>query len=271
MVFRKHSPGDNSFGGNSFGAPETYSNFRCAGNGFGFPKASGILTHAVKLGLEDILHHTNRSFEEVDSGFPLGRLRSSNNTACRLPPQEPSEMLLQALKEFISERHGVLEEGWRVELKQSVRAGELCPVFCAPDGRIFESMSEVAVYLGLTSNCNSVDTEIRSDGSASLKKRSHLSKRRKSTRLSIANSSAENKDALLTDFCKDISSDVQSMELCASNLGNSVKVTEAAPEENGGTGLQQHNVSVHVVYTQSCVTWSLLCLFIPMLPLFWLT
>uniref|UniRef100_F6HV03 Methyl-CpG-binding domain-containing protein 9 n=1 Tax=Vitis vinifera TaxID=29760 RepID=F6HV03_VITVI len=245
---RKHSPGDNSFGGNSFGAPETYSNFRCAGNGFGFPKASGILTHAVKLGLEDILHHTNRSFEEVDSGFPLGRLRSSNNTACRLPPQEPSEMLLQALKEFISERHGVLEEGWRVELKQSVRAGELCPVFCAPDGRIFESMSEVAVYLGLTSNCNSVDTEIRSDGSASLKKRSHLSKRRKSTRLSIANSSAENKDALLTDFCKDISSDVQSMELCASNLGNSVKVTEAAPEENGGTGLQQHNNGLPVQF-----------------------
>ncbi|CBI34941.3 unnamed protein product, partial [Vitis vinifera] len=69
---RKHSPGDNSFGGNSFGAPETYSNFRCAGNGFGFPKASGILTHAVKLGLEDILHHTNRTrcyFRPLKSSF----------------------------------------------------------------------------------------------------------------------------------------------------------------------------------------------------------
>ena len=253
MVFRKHSPGDNSFGGHSFGAPETHSNFSYAGNGFGFPKASGILTHAVKLGLEDILHHTSRSFEEVDLGFPLGRLRSSNNTAFRLPPQEPSEKFLQALKEFISERHGgVLDEGWHVELKQSVRTCEQCPVYHAPDGRIFESMSEVAVYLGLTSNCNSMDTELRSDGSASLKKRLHLPRRRKSTRLSMASSSAENKNALLTDFYKDTSSDNQSMELCASNLGNSVKVTEAAPEENGGTGLQQHNVSVHVFYSILC-------------------
>lgn len=256
MVFREHSPGDNSFGGNSFGAPETHSNFWYAGNGFGFLKASGILTHAVKLGLDDVLHHTDSCFEEVDLGFPLGRLRSSNNTNFRLPPKEPSEVFLQGLKEFISERHGILDEGWQVELKQSVRTCEQYPVYHAPDGRIFESMSEVAVYLGLMSNCNSVDSELRSDGSASLKKRLHLPKRRKSTRLSIASCSAENKDALLTDLCKDISSDIQSMELCASTLGNSVKVTEAAPEENGCTGLQQHNVSEHVSRFNPVSTWS---------------
>lgn len=260
MVFRKHSLDDNSFGGNSFGAPETYSSSCYAGNGLGFPKASGILTHAVKLGLEDILQHSNRSFEELDLGFPLGRLRNSNNTAFRLPSQGTSEMFLQALKEFISERHGILEEGWHVELKQSGTC-EPCPVYCAPDGKMFESMPEVAVYLGLLPNCKSVDAEIRSDGPASLKKRLHLPRRRKSTRLSVANSSAENKDALLTDFCKDTSSDVQHMEICASSRGSSVKVTEAAPEEIGGTSLQQHKVSVHVVYTQSCFTWFLVMSF----------
>ncbi|KAK7357023.1 hypothetical protein VNO80_16304 [Phaseolus coccineus] len=83
---RKHTLGDNYFGANPFVAnpfvaPVTYSNFY-NGNATGFQKASGGLTHADRVGFEDILNHTQsitRRFEE-------------------------------ALKDFISEQRGVLEE-----------------------------------------------------------------------------------------------------------------------------------------------------------------
>ncbi|KAK9272353.1 hypothetical protein L1049_002724 [Liquidambar formosana] len=248
---RKHIPGDNSFGGNPFGAPVTYSHFLYAGNGFGFQKASGIMTHAVKWGFGDLLHHTQTmggSFEEVNFGFPLGRFRSSNDTAIRLPSRNPSENFLQNLRDFISEKHGVLEEGWHVEFKPSMSSCELYAVYCAPDGKKFESMSEVACYLGLMSNCSSIEPEVRSDGSASLQKRLHLPKKRKTTRLSVANGFPENKETLMSGFHRELSFDVQSMEICASKFGNNIKFTDSGPEENGGTGSQQLDDGFPVQY-----------------------
>ncbi|KAK6267385.1 hypothetical protein QUC31_018222 [Theobroma cacao] len=227
-LLRKHIPGDNSFVGNGFGAPLKYSNFLYAGNGFGFQKASGIMTHAVKVGFEDILCHTrtrDRSFDEVDLGFPLGRLRSSNNTTIRFPSRNTSDIFLQDLREFVSERHGVLEEGWRVELKHSMSSCELYAVYCAPDGKTFDSMFDVACYLGLMSNYNLMDAEIKREG-ASLQERLLLPRKRKSTRFSIANGFPENKEGLISSYCKEFSCDGQSVEKCANKSGI-MKVTEA--------------------------------------------
>ncbi|XWS32781.1 hypothetical protein CRYUN_Cryun22dG0019000 [Craigia yunnanensis] len=245
---RKHTPGNNSFVGNGFGVPLTLSNFLYAGNGFGIQKASGIVTHAVKVGYEDILHRSrtrDRSFDEVDMGFPLGRL-SSNNTAIRFPSRNPGDIFLQALREFVSERHGVLEEGWRVELKHSMSSCELYAVYCAPDGKTFDSVFDVACYLGLMSNYNSMDTEIKREG-ASLQERLHLPRKRKSTRFSIANGLPENKESLISGYCEEFSCDGQVMEKYA-NKSCIIKVTEAVQDEKGSSGHEQTNDGLPVQF-----------------------
>ncbi|KAK7381383.1 hypothetical protein VNO78_34033 [Psophocarpus tetragonolobus] len=205
---RKHTSGDNSFGANPFGAPVTTSNF-CNGNAIGFQKASGVVTHAVRVGFEDILNHTQsitRSFEE-------------------------------ALRDFISERRGVLEEGWRVEFRQSVSNSELYAVYCAPDGKIFDSVYEVACYLGLTSGYNSIESELRNERSLpSLG--GPLSRKRKSARTAVANGFMEKRGALMNSNYKDPPSDGLSVE-CASARGNIPKPSEIGSKEDGHSCPQQ--------------------------------
>lgn len=248
--FRKHIPGDNSLGGNPFGARVTYPHMY-AGNGFGFQKESGVLTQSVKLGFEGFLHSTrpmDRSFEEVNFGFQSGKLRSSNDTANRLPSRNPNEILLQSLREFISEKQGVLEEGWSVEFQRFTNSCELFAVYCAPDGKRFETMSEVASYLGLMPSCNSMESKLRGEGPASLQQKSHLPKRRKTTRLSYANGFAENKETWSSGFRKELFFDAKSLEICPSKYQNNEKVTDYGPEENERSGSQQSNGGFPVQY-----------------------
>lgn len=212
-----------------------------AGNGFGSQKASRIVTHAVKVGFEDIFHRMrtrDRSFDEVDLGSPLGALRNSSNTAIRFPSQNPGDVFLQRLREFVSERHGVLEEGWRVELKHSMNC-DLYAVYCSPDGKTFDSVFDVASYLGLNLNHNPMDAEIKCVG-ASLQER--LSRKRKSTRFSIASGFPENKESLISGYCKDIACDGQILEKYA-NKSCIMKVTEAVQDEKGSSGSERINVS----------------------------
>lgn len=216
--------GDNSFGANPFGAPVAYSNFY-NGSAFGFQKASGVVTHAVRVGFEDILNHTQsitRRFEEVHMDVPLGIHSSSNNTATRIPSQSPNEIFLKGLRDFVSERRGVLEEGWRVEFRQSISSSEVYAVYCAPDGKIFDSLYDVACYLGLMSGYNSMESEIRNERSLPLL---GGSRKRKSTRTPVANGIAEKWETLTSSYCKDSPSDVLSVE-CASAGVNIPKATE---------------------------------------------
>ncbi|XP_061353751.1 methyl-CpG-binding domain-containing protein 9 isoform X2 [Gastrolobium bilobum] len=236
---RKHTPGDNSFGANPFGAPVTYSNFY-NGSAFGFQKASGVVTHAVRVGFEDILNHTqsmSKSFEEVYMNFPLG-IHSNNNTAIRIPSQSPNEIFLQALRDFISERRGVLQEGWRVEFRQSLSSSELYAVYCAPDGKIFDSVYEVACYLGLTSGYNSMESEIRNERSLPSVGGPHLCRKRKSTRTPVANGFAEKWGTLTNSNCKDLPSDCLGVE-CANARGNILEVAEIGRKEDDRSGPQQ--------------------------------
>ncbi|KAF5479568.1 hypothetical protein F2P56_000377 [Juglans regia] len=224
LDLRKQAPGDNSLGGNPFGAPVTFSNFLYSGNGFGFQKAS-------------MMQYMTRRLEEVNMGFPLGMCKSSNNVAVRLPSRNPSEIFLQALRDFVSERHGVLEEGWRVEFRRSMVNCELYAVYCAPDGKIFDSVYEVACYLGLMSNLNSVELESRSEGSQTITGRSHLSRKRKPARYSTANGFTENKGILFSDNHKELSLNGLTMEVYASTIGNNVNGAEV----NTSSRSQQYN------------------------------
>ncbi|ESW23089.1 hypothetical protein PHAVU_004G017600 [Phaseolus vulgaris] len=199
---RKHTLGDNYFGANPFVAPVTYSNFY-NGNATGFQKASGGLTHTDRVGFEDILNHTQsitRRFEE-------------------------------ALKDFISEQRGVLEEGWRVEFRQSVSSTELYAVYCAPDGKIFDSVYEVACYLGLMSGFNSVESELRNERSlASLS--GSLSRKKKSTRSAVVNGFVEKRGTMMNSNCKDPSSEGLNVE-CATTRGNIPKPSESGRKDDG--------------------------------------
>ncbi|MED6158579.1 hypothetical protein PIB30_034002 [Stylosanthes scabra] len=205
---RKHTLGDNSFGANPFGAPITCSNYY-NGNTFGFQKASGVVTHAVRVGFEDMLNHTQsmtRCFEE-------------------------------ALRDFISERRGVLEEGWRVEFRQSMNSSELYAVYCAPDGKIFDSVYEVACYLGLTSGYNSMESEVRNDRSVASSGGTHLSRKRKSTR-NLSNGFAEKLGTHINSYCKDSLSDALTVE-CSGDHGHIHKASEIARKEDCHSGLLQ--------------------------------
>lgn len=239
--FRKHSPGDNSFGGNAFVAPVTYSKFLHAGSGFGFQKASAITTNTGKTGFEVNKQSTDRSFGEVELRFPLGKCSSSFSPSIRFPSQNPSEILLPALRDFISERHGVLEEGWSVELRHSTNSYELYAVYCAPDGRTFDSMSEVACYLGLTSSYNSLDTRVKTEESL-LHDRVRVSKKGKP-----ANGFAENKGFISFNNIK-FSSYHQHTGNFNSRSNSMVEVTESGREENDYTGFLQNYVSVYVFF-----------------------
>ncbi|KAL5080075.1 hypothetical protein RYX36_008496 [Vicia faba] len=217
---RKHTMGDKSFGTNQFGDPVTYSTFY-NGSVFGLQRASGVMTHAVRVGFEDILNHTQamaRRFEEV-------------------PSQSPNESILLALRDFISERHGVLEEGWRVELRQSMISPDLYAVYCAPDGKIFDSVYEVANYLGLPSGYNSMESEIKNEMSLSLGG-PHISRKRKSSRTLTANGYAEKQGTMINSNYKDCSSDGLIME-CANAQGSIPKATEIGRKENSHTDPDQ--------------------------------
>lgn len=200
--------------------------------------------HALRLGFEDILQHTqtvNTSLDEVDLGFHFGRLRSTNNTAMRFPSRNPGEIFLQGLKEFISERHGVLEEGWHVEFNRSIGSYELFVVYCSPDGKTFGSMPEVACHLGLMPNCNSVDIDPRTDGSPSLQESFNLPQKRKSKRFALANGFSENEETLINGYHKELLSNGQCVETADAKFG---KVIDTGMEEDGITESQSSNVSM---------------------------
>ncbi|GFY87180.1 methyl-CPG-binding domain 9 [Actinidia rufa] len=238
---QNHIPDDHSFGGNCV---VTHSNSLHVGNGFGFRKASGIVRH-VRSCFEDILHNGHSfagSFKEVELNPVLGKLRNSNHTGTRQAPQNPSEMYLQALREFICERHGVLEEGWCVESKPSVGSGEIHVVYHAPDGKTFDSMHDVACYLGLMSNNNSVESKVKGNGSALLQKRSHLVKNSNS----MANGATVYNETL-SGLHEDLSSDFRTMAW-ASKFENNIEIMGARPEENTGFGLQELNDSLPVQF-----------------------
>ncbi|KAK7266131.1 hypothetical protein RIF29_18771 [Crotalaria pallida] len=209
---RKHTVGDNSFGANPLGAPVAYSNLH-NGSAFGFQRASGVAAHAVRVGFEDIMNHTQSLARSLEEG----------------------------LRDFILERRGVLEDGWRVEFRQSVSSSELYAVYCAPDGKIFDSLHEVACYLGLKSGYNSMESEIRNERSGG----PQPSRKRKSTKTPAANGFAEKWGTLINSYCKDSPSDGLSVE-CAVFGGNVRKATEGEirREEEGHCSPEQSSVGL---------------------------
>lgn len=110
--------------------------------------------HGSEPQLGNSSHHAMASDILVgrnESGFLPGSLRSNNDS---VHTQHSSEAFLQSLREFIYEQHGVSIEGWRAAVRTSPVNNESYPIYYSPDGKMFESMSDVACFLGPMSEKN---------------------------------------------------------------------------------------------------------------------
>ncbi|KAI3731469.1 hypothetical protein L1987_62657 [Smallanthus sonchifolius] len=83
---------------------------------------------------------------------------------------------LQALKDYLCEKKGILGDGWRVTFKYSECMCKTFPVYCAPDGSKFDSMPKVAHYLGLLSDPILFETNDNDSSTGLLQNGSHTTK-----------------------------------------------------------------------------------------------
>ncbi|KAI3733521.1 hypothetical protein L6452_12964 [Arctium lappa] len=189
-----------------------------------FPKMHDMRRNPfVGFALSSPMAHSDMRF--VASGFP------SQNVACSMTriahlnlenaTQKGNLVYLQALKDYISEKRGVLGDGWRVKFEYSETSCRTSAIYFAPDGARFDSMSEVARGLGLISTHNSFETEDEGSGIVVLQKGSHSTKRMKDTLKSQrANNHRDHKNTLRTKYI---------------NAGNAMEVDSVA---NGTYGSQ---------------------------------
>ncbi|XP_077237756.1 methyl-CpG-binding domain-containing protein 9-like [Tasmannia lanceolata] len=238
---RMHTPAEDPFIGISFGLQMSNSKLGYTGNGFDTGKGSVLVNPALKSGSWEIRPHglpTNRSFADATLSTPPRWRPNINNTAVSISNPMQEEIFLQALRGFILERRGVLGEGWHVQFKQSTDRCGTSTVYCAPDGKRFESMSDVARYLGIVSNGSSIDIEDRSDRVAFVQKGLPLRRRRKDlARLSKTNSFTQNQDC-----------DSEIMELQSCHVKSDGKVTEGGLLENGSCDAHHLNIDLPVQY-----------------------
>lgn len=237
-----HAPDEDSFSGISSSVETQSSDLGCPGNVFDPGNEPGMAISTAKSGLEELVPHglIARSFEDAASSTPSGGKPISNITT------QP-EKFLRALREYILERQGVLGEGWYVEFKQTTN-NSADPIYCSPDGKKFESMPEVAYYLGLVSNCNSMDIENRNNGTALLQRGSPMRRRRRKelARLSRVNSLTENQDGIRNLGGAEISSGVETLNPPSCDLKSDNRVTEAGLQEKSCSGSHHLNVCIWV-------------------------
>lgn len=156
-------------------------------------------------------------------------------------------MCLESLREYICRScGGVLEEGWTVEFKNSRSNDELDVLYCAPDGKKFESMLEVARYLGLNPTADTTECErsYEFDGSVS---GSSDPKRRKIERLTPTNGDTRGEEDVMDDLDKDQFSGIKNAVI----VGESVscrKVMDAKSEETSGSTSREYHDGYPVQY-----------------------
>ncbi|ERN05905.1 methyl-CpG-binding domain-containing protein 9 isoform X1 [Amborella trichopoda] len=177
------------------------------------------------------------------------------------------EIFLQELKKFILERNGVLGEGWHIEFKP-FSDNEVYAVFCAPDGHKFQSMFDVAHYIGVLDSNSHLDAIERLENSTSGQKGLPLRRKRKAlARLKYADQDSsrskylmENEEAGMRETVEvpsDIDTDPSAYNLkCDDRTSEGMaekcddrRTSEGVVEECGSLGSSHHlNVDFPVQY-----------------------
>ncbi|KAL9269988.1 Methyl-CpG-binding domain-containing protein, partial [Drosera capensis] len=197
--------------------------------GGGEERKMGEVRRVVEV--EDSRTSGAQFFEEVKFASQSGRVGSSSARSTKLPIWDPRDIFLHSLREFITERHGVLPEGWHVEFKQSRNSHESCAVYCAPEGNTFGTMSEVASYLGLMPNGISKEPKATTaNGSASLWRGLHAQNRGKLSKSLVGNIFAEVEGSMVAGLSSEVFGSARSWHLCASKSCQNLDVMEAEKE-----------------------------------------
>ncbi|XP_052173184.1 methyl-CpG-binding domain-containing protein 9-like [Diospyros lotus] len=195
---KMHIVRDISFISHSLSAPVTTSNFWYLEDGFNILKASHDVPQVPKLGFGDMVQcRLDRTSKVADFSTTCKEgLWPSYCTPLNYLPQSQSEVYLQALREYVHEKHGLLGDGWHVEFFYCKKGCKTIAVYCAPDGSRFESMPDVARHLGLPTSNHSLEIEDRSERFSSPQKGLNSNRRRKDlSRLSRANNHKEGQNA----------------------------------------------------------------------------
>lgn len=151
----------------------SYRNMVQIGNAFDLVNNSGIVTDTIQTNPEAIPHfgfNKSRGFEDLVFGSSVRGISALSNA--RRSGQFKEEVFLNTLRSFILEKGGLLGEGWHVEFIQSPYGYGPNPfaLYCAPDGKKFESMYDVAHYLGISPSIAPVQIDERSDGFGSARR-----------------------------------------------------------------------------------------------------
>ncbi|ONK78997.1 uncharacterized protein A4U43_C01F1810 [Asparagus officinalis] len=221
------------------------------GNAFDLARHTRILIDSVQTSSEDVPHHglnTGQGFDNLIFGSSVRRrpVLSSIST----PEQFKEELFLSTLRNFILDKGGFLGEGWHVEFIPSPYEYGPNPsvLYCAPDGKRFESMYDVAHYLGISSGITPVEVDERTCGFASVRRPLASRRRRKDlARISANCKSTENHEILRINHrevpypdadCRPQYYDAN----CAS------RAAESYMEENGFADSQNSSVSLPIQY-----------------------
>ncbi|XP_065874232.1 methyl-CpG-binding domain-containing protein 9-like isoform X2 [Euphorbia lathyris] len=139
-----HSMRGASFNGNSKNVP---------GNQFDLSGAPSNVVTMIKSIPVDTVQHRSDFLRNVNY--------ASDNSVNTISFQNESEKCLDKLRQFVLDNHGRLADGWRVEFFYCQIRCKTCALYCSPAGNKFESMFDVARYLGLVSNCHSFGSQDR--------------------------------------------------------------------------------------------------------------
>lgn len=204
-LLRTNNHSGDPFGG--FGRQFPQININLEGNSFDASVARTLTMSAEdpeQSGLSTIRNSPAPGF-----GSLLRERTTAYNSPIWASSQLQEDTLIQALRDFIKERGGFLGEGWHVDFKQKANRSDSHIIYCAPDGKRFGSVFDVAHYLGLKSNVRDERNE------KSLRPRR---RRKENTGTTATNVLADNQDKSRSGYFAKRTSDMGVVEPQSSNI-----------------------------------------------------
>ncbi|KAL3501199.1 hypothetical protein ACH5RR_035648 [Cinchona calisaya] len=173
--------GNSSFSSRPISLFPEFSNMSSPEKRYHLSKAPQISTDMSKSGTSSIVNqrgfYNTSSNKNGQGSTSEGILEGSHTTSTNCIPRSPNDIYLQSLRDYVAERKGGLDNGWRVEFEFCNKRLKTFAIYISPSGSRFESMSDVAEHLGLPSNSH--QSENADNGYIPLHNGSHLYQRRK--------------------------------------------------------------------------------------------